>query len=150
MQTKPEDLMPWKVNGERWHLGEKGFPPGKKLKWDRNLLPRLLELVRAVEPKIDIGWENRVAISLRVPGITRAWAQWRTKDADCLDCRFLGKKGQFNLSQIDNLGVVPGLKPREEGEILHLAFLHENHLHPQRLKEVLAEHLRGFRESFGK
>jgi enterochelin esterase family protein len=27
MQTKPEDVMPWKVNGERWHLGEKGFPP---------------------------------------------------------------------------------------------------------------------------
>jgi len=26
MQTKPEDLMPWKVHGERWHLGAKGFP----------------------------------------------------------------------------------------------------------------------------
>jgi excinuclease ABC subunit A len=149
LQTKPEDLMPWKVNGERWHLGEKGFPPGKKLKWDRVLLPRLLELVRAIEPKIDVGWDNRVAITLRVPGISRAWTQWRTKDSDCLDCRFLGKKGQFNLSQVDSIGVEPSLKPREEGEILHLVFLHENHLHPQRLKEILTEHLRGFRESFG-
>src|SRR5207302_6244248 len=43
MQTKPEDVMPWKVNGERWHLGEKGFPPGKKVQWDLALLPRLLE-----------------------------------------------------------------------------------------------------------
>ena len=25
MQTKPEDVMPWKLQGERWHLGEKGF-----------------------------------------------------------------------------------------------------------------------------
>jgi excinuclease ABC subunit A len=149
IQTKPEDVMPWKVNGERWHLGEKGFPPGRKLKWDRNLLPCLLELVRAVESKIDVRWDNRVAVTLRVPEITRSWAQWRTKDADALDCRFLGKKGQFNLSQIDNIGVEPTLKPREDGEILHLVFLHENHLQPQRLKEVLAEHLRGFREEFG-
>jgi excinuclease ABC subunit A len=150
MQTKPEDLMPWKVSGERWHLGDKGFPAGKKLKWDRALLPRVLELVRAVEPKIEIGWNNRVAINLRVPGITRSWAQWRTKDADCLDCRFLGKKGQFNLSQIDSIGVEPALAAREEGEVLRLVFLHENHLQPQRLKELLAEHLRGFRESFSK
>jgi len=33
MNTKPEDVMPWKVNGEKWHLGEKGFPPGRKLQW---------------------------------------------------------------------------------------------------------------------
>ncbi len=38
MRTKPEDVMPWKVNGERWHLGDKGFPPGKKVQWDRALL----------------------------------------------------------------------------------------------------------------
>jgi excinuclease ABC subunit A len=150
LTTKPEDLMPWKVMGERWHLGEKGFPPGKKLQWDRSLLPRMLELVRAIDPKIEVGWDNRVAITLRVPGITRAWAQWRTKDADSLDCRFLGKKGQYNLSQVDSFGVQPTLKPRDNGDVLHLVFLHENHLHPQRLKEVLAEHLKGFREVFGK
>ncbi len=150
MQTKPADLMPWKVNGERWHLGAKGFPPGKKLKWDSNLLPRLLELVRAVEPKIAVHWDNRVAITLRVPGVTRAWAQWNTKNADALDCRFLGKKGQFNLSQIDTLGMQPKLAARSDGELMRLVFLHENHLQPQRLKEVLAEHLRGFRETFGK
>ena len=47
-------------------------------------------------------------------------------------------------------GLQPTLKPRADGEILHLVFLHENHLHPQRLKDLLAEHLRGFRETFGK
>ena len=37
MQTKPEDMMPWKINGERWHLSDKGFQPGKKVEWDRGL-----------------------------------------------------------------------------------------------------------------
>src|SRR5262249_40094007 len=62
MQTKPEDLMPWKLNGERWHLGDKGFPSGKKVRWDRSLLARLLELVRSVEPLLEVRWDTRDAI----------------------------------------------------------------------------------------
>ncbi len=149
MQTTLEDVMPWKVNGERWHLGDKGFPPGRKLQWDRSLLPALLQLVRAVEPKVEVDWANRVAITLRVPGVKRAWAQIRTKDAGGLDCRFLGKKGQFNLSQLEPYGVQPALKAHREGEMLRLVFLHENHLHAARLKEVLRQHLEGFRQVYG-
>jgi excinuclease ABC subunit A len=150
-QAKPEDVMPWKVNGERWHLGEKGFPAGRKLKWDRALLPRLLALVREIEPGLVVSWDAREAITLRVPGVGRGWAQWRTKDADALDCRFLGKKGQFNLSQLEALGVPAELNAqRSEGEVLHLSFQHLEQLRPERLKEVLAEHLRGFRATFGR
>jgi excinuclease ABC subunit A len=149
MQTKPEDVMPWKVNGERWHLGEKGFPPGRKLQWQRSVLSKLLDLVRAIEPKIEIRWDNRAFIGLRVPGVSRAWAQWRTKDSCGLDCRFLGKKGQFNLSQVDNLGLCPRIAGKNDGDLLHLVFQHENHMNLSRLKEVLGEHLKGFRETFG-
>src|SRR5437763_7928695 len=88
METKPEDVMPWKVNGERWHLGEKGFPPGRKLQWDRAILPRLIDLLRKVEPTIEITWDNRAMISLRVPDVNRAWAYLRTKDCAALHCRF--------------------------------------------------------------
>jgi excinuclease ABC subunit A len=149
MRTKPEDLMPWKVNGERWHLGEKGFPPGRKLQWDRAILPRLLELVREVEPKVEIAWDNRLAVTLRVPGIQRAWAQLRTKDSEGLDCRFLSKKGQFNLSQIEKFGLSPVLSNHREGEMLHLVFQHENHLHPAALRELLRQQLEGFRATWG-
>ncbi len=149
MQTRPEDVMPWKVNGERWHLGEKGFPPGRKIRWDRSVLAGLLELVRAVEPNVEVQWDNRAAITLRVPGVTRAWAQFRTKDAEGLVCRFLGKKGQFNLSQLEPFGIQPTVQPHREGEIIRLLFQHENHVHAARLRELLREHLRGFREVFG-
>ena len=68
-----------------------------------------------------------------------------------LDCRFLGKKGQFNLSQLEALAVPAELNgQRSEGEVLHLSFQHLEQLRPDRLKELLAEHLRGFREVFGK
>jgi excinuclease ABC subunit A len=149
MSQSPEDVMPWKVNGEKWHLGEKGFPPGRVMKWDRAILPRLIGLMREVEPKIEIDWSNRIAISFRVPGITRAWASWRTKQSTGLECKFLGKKGAFNLSRIDSFGVEPNLKAGNAGEVMSLVFLNDNHLHAAALKEILREHLRGFREMFG-
>jgi excinuclease ABC subunit A len=151
LQTKPEDLMPWKINGERWHLSEKGFPPGRKVQWDRALLPRLLTLVREIEPRLDVRWDNRVAISLKVPGVSRSWAQWNTKATGGLDCRFLGKSGQFNLSQVEALGISPTINgQRTQGDLLRLVFQHEGHIHPAKLKALLADHLRGFREAFGK
>jgi excinuclease ABC subunit A len=150
-RTKPEDVMPWKVNGERWHLSEKGFAPGRMVKWDRSLLPRLLEVVRSVEPGIEVTWTSRDAITLRVPGIKRAWAQWRTKDVRALDCRFLGKKGQFNLSQLEGLGVHPQIAGHREGtDVVRLTFLRAEQMPAARIKEVLTQHLETFREVFGR
>ncbi|HLN31490.1 MAG TPA: hypothetical protein VK395_27360 [Gemmataceae bacterium] len=151
MQTKPEDVMPWKLNGERWHLGEKGFPAGKKLQWDRALLPRLLAVVREVEPGLEIEWSSRAGVTLRVPGVGRSWAQWRTKESYGLDCRFLGKKGQFNLAQIEPFGISPAISGnRADSDVTRLIFRQVEHLQPAKLKQLLTEHLAGFREVFGK
>ena len=151
LQTKPEDVMPWKLNGERWHLGEKGFRPGVKLRWDRALLPQLLALVREVEPQLIVEWDARDAITLRVPDVSRGWAQWRTKDNEALDCRFLGKRGQFNLAQLEGIGASQEIKQqRGDGDVMRLLFQQLEQIPKVRLKQILAEHLRGFRETFGK
>jgi excinuclease ABC subunit A len=151
LHTRPEDVMPWKVNGERWHLSEKGFRAGARLQWDRQLLPRLLELVREVEPRLEVRWDARDAITLRVPGSTRSWAQWRTKDHHGLDCRFLGKKGQFNLSVWEGIGDTSQVSShRGDADIVRLVFRHAEHLPAARLKKLLTEHLSGFRATFGR
>ncbi len=152
METKPEDLMPWRINGERWHLSDKGFPPGQKVRWDRGMLPRLLELVRELVPGVEIDWTtSRDSIALRLPGLTRSWGHWRTKQAHALDVRFLGKKGHFNLSQLEPFGANPEiLDNRASGDVIRLNFCNVDELKPEKLKELLAEHLRGFRETFAK
>src|SRR5262249_16171923 len=147
MQTKPEDVMPWKLNGERWHLGDKGFPIGKRVDWDRSLLPRLLEIVRGIEAGIEVNWNSRATISLRVPGVSRSWCEWRTKESYGLHCRFLGKKGQFNLSQLEGLGRSPALHTsRADADAMELVFQQAEHMNRRKLEAVLSEHLRGFRE----
>jgi excinuclease ABC subunit A len=151
MQTKPEDVMPWKVNGERWHLGDKGFPPGKKLQWDRSLLVGLLKVVREIEPNVEIRWDVQYFITLRAPGVNRWWAQWQTKQAGGLICFFLGRPGQLNLSRLEGLGATAASidSKRENGDVLKLTFQHLEPSQAAKLKELLAEHLRGFGETFG-
>jgi excinuclease ABC subunit A len=151
LRTKPEDLMPWKINGERWHLGPKGFPPGKRLQWDTAILPRMLQLMRELVPGLEIGWDVQYFIMLRAPGVGRAWAQFQTKQAGGLICRFVGKKGQFNLSHFEGVGVNPRLETDgAEADVLWLTFQQSDHLQSARLKKLLAEHLAGFREAFAK
>ena len=141
--------MPWRINGERWHLGEKGFPPGRKLRWDRGVLPALIKVMRSVESNIEVDWNNRIAIAFRVPGISRAWARFTTKDPAGLACLFFGKKGQFNLAQIEPFGTDPAILQNSFGDVIRLTFLNEHHLHAARLQGMLESHLQGFRELFG-
>ncbi len=150
LRTKPEDVMPWKINGERWHLSDKGFPPGKKVRWDRSLLPRLLELVREIEPHVEVRWQVQHFITLRVPGLSHWWGQWQTKQPHGLICRFIGKKGQFNLAQFEDIDAEVRLDTkRADVDFLWLVFQQLDVEQAARLKELLAEHLRGFREIFG-
>ncbi len=150
LRTKPEDLMPWKLDGEKWHHGDKGFPPARKKRWDRTLLARLLAVVRDVEPAVEITWDRRDAITLRVPGVNRGWAEWRTKEPEALDCRFLGKKGQLNLAQVEEIAAAEIGHHRAEGDILRLRFTDLSAQQAAKLKSVLVEQLAGFLEAFGK
>ena len=151
MQTSTEDVMPWKQNGEQWHHGTKGFPPGKPPKWELGILKKLLALVREIEPDLEIKWDTQDAILLKAPGINHSWARWKTKDPAALECRFIGKPGQFNLSRFEGIGREPSLtQDRADGsEVLLLKFLKADHLKLGELKKVLTEHLVGFREIFG-
>jgi excinuclease ABC subunit A len=147
MQLKPEDVMPWKINGERWHLGEKGFPVGKRVQWDHALLSRVLGLIREAAPDVEIHWDSRDAILLKVAGIGQSWGRLKTKAAYGLDCQFLGKRGQFNLSQIERFGVSPTVHDwHGKADLMRLVFQHAEHLHAVRLKELLTAHLTGFME----
>lgn len=150
MTTKIEDVMPWKINGERWHLSDKGFPVGRKMYWDHGILKSLLAILKEVEPKLEIRWDARDAILVKSPGIGLSWARIRTKSNESLECRFLGKPGQFNLSRLEGIGRnAEFIADRAGGsQALLIAFLKEEEMPRGKLKALLTEHLAGFIEKF--
>ena len=64
-------------------------------------------------------------------------------------CRGGAIAADFNLSQIEHLGVAPNLgTQRKDGDVLSLHFQKMDQEQTGRLKNLLAEHPRGFREDF--
>ena len=78
-QQNPEDLMPWKVLGRKWHLARKGFPPGKKVEWPLGVLERLLGLLEKTAPDGDFDWHQQQVVHLRLSGSAEPWASVFTK-----------------------------------------------------------------------
>jgi excinuclease ABC subunit A len=140
MRSSPEDVMPWKVNGERWHLGEKGFPPGQRVRWDHKLLPKLLDLVRGIVPTVEVKWDVRDSISFRAAARGPVWSRWWTKRPGALECQFFGPKGRFNLSRIEDLGHDPEIvQEKEGGDVITLRFLTTDQVTDTRLRAFLTE-----------
>jgi excinuclease ABC subunit A len=146
-----EGNMPWKKDGEKWHLGDKGFPPGKGVKWDRTILPRLVKLLREIDATLEFKWDIRDAVTVRPPGSARFWCRIKTKESAALEVWFIGRRGQVNLSRLEGVGRDATLEgDRNDGtEILKVWFVTGNEFQAAKLKPILTEHLAGFLAAFG-
>jgi len=141
-----EAAMPWKKDGPAWHLGDKGFPPGKGCGWDKAVLPKFLDVARGVAPELAISWDLRDAITVRVPDSKRFWLRLKTKEPNCLEVWLPCKPGQFNLAAWEAIGVASTLdSERWEGcDTLALRFKTSAHLNAKALAPLLKKQLQGF------
>ena len=103
-EQHPEDVMPWKVLGEKWHYASKGFPLGRKREWPASLLEKLHRLLEKTAPGGDFVWTNQQVVHLIVPGQKEPWATLHTKRAQALELSITGPHGQFTLGRIARLG----------------------------------------------
>jgi excinuclease ABC subunit A len=146
-----EEFMPWKKDGEKWHLGEKGFPPGKKLKWDRAALPSLLKTLRAIEPDLDVKWDSRDHILLKLPDVSKSFAWFRTKEADALVCNLVMPPGLFNLARVEAYCRNAELSSdRSNGtQVLKLDIASSEPLRTTAFATFVKEYLECYRKAFG-
>jgi excinuclease ABC subunit A len=103
VHERPEDLMPWKVLGRKWHFARKGFPPGKKIYWETEVLEELCEMLSAAAPGSQFLWNNQQVVHVLVPGQREPWAIVYTKRLSSVDLVLNGPRGRFALGRIANL-----------------------------------------------
>ena len=141
-QKKPEDLMPWKVLGQKWHLARKGFTPGKKVAWKTELLEDLLELIAEASPEGEFLWNNKVLVHRMVPGQPTPWATLVTKRAENVELVLNGPKGAWQMGQIAELAADRELDPsRDDRDMLRLRFVNSDDLERGDVESFLREHL---------
>jgi excinuclease ABC subunit A len=141
-QQRPEDVMPWKVLGQKWHLLRKGFPPGKRVAWELDVLEELLEMLGDTVPGGQFLWNNQEVVKFMVPGVREPWATVYTKRLAGVDLVLNGPKGAFQLGRVAELAsdraLVPGGDDRDQ---VKLRFTSTDELHDGRLAAFLKAHV---------
>ncbi len=150
VQQDPESIMPWTVLGRKWHLLRKGFPPGKRISWEAEVLEELLEMLSAAAPKAQTLWNHSQVISLILPEQREPWARIWTKRPSQLELSLAGPKGQFAMGRVAGFGVEPEFDAnRADLDVIKLRFIVEDHLHQNQFAEFLREHAAAVRKAAG-
>jgi excinuclease ABC subunit A len=101
---KIEDLTPWKVLGKKWHLSRKGFPSGKRVRWEPEVLDQLANALQGVLAGAKIDWTGKQVVYIYRPGTEEPWATLQTKRRGGIDLALFGPAGRFALGRIASLG----------------------------------------------
>ncbi len=142
VRKKPEELMPWKALGRKWHFIRRGFLKGGKPRWQPDLLEKVCALVENTAPGCRFGWENKVAVPIHLPGKKAPWAGLITKKPDAVHLVLLGPKNRFPAGRLRELGREPQLDgSRADVDTIRLRFQTVADLAKGDLKTFLKEHL---------
>jgi excinuclease ABC subunit A len=141
VQQNPNDLMPWRVLGRKWHFMRKGFLKGGPPKWEYDVLEEVCQLLEKTAPGCQFGWENKVVVPVRVPGRKKPWAGVLTKKPDAVHLTLIGPKGRFALGRITDIGLEPELDAQpDDYDYILLKFKSKADLERGDLRGFLKEH----------
>jgi excinuclease ABC subunit A len=142
VQQNPEDIMPWKVLGRKWHFSRRGFPPGRRVDWDAEVLEDVCELLHETAGEGQFLWNNQQVVHLMVKEQREPWASLYTKRPGGLDLILNGPKDAFALGRVAHLSESPELQTDPSGrDQLKLRFQKSNDLPAEELAAFLKEHL---------
>jgi len=141
IETNPEDVMPWKVLGRKWHFSRKGFPPGQRIQWDIETLEELCELLADTAPDAQFLWNNQQVVHVLVNGHGDPWATIHTKKPHAIDLTLNGPKNKFALGRIADLGIERELVSGSERDAVKLRFRESEQIGAGPLADFLEEHL---------
>ncbi|MCA9228161.1 MAG: excinuclease ABC subunit A, partial [Planctomycetales bacterium] len=143
-----DEHMPWKKLGKKWHLMRKGFPNGKRIAWEVEVLEALCGLLEEAAPNGQFTWTNQQLVHMHVPGQKEPWATLHTKRPGSLDLTLTGPKGQIGFGRVSELGFDREFDDKHaQRDQIQLRFRSESDLQRGDLPAFLSEHLAGVNET---
>ncbi len=153
LAANPDELMPWRVLGQKWHLSRKGFPPGKPALWDLSLLEDLCKMLQdSAGQGAEFVWHNQQLVHVCLSKNKQPWATLYTKRSASVDVILYGPKNRFGLGRITSIGHEPAIEGQHaDYDVVKLSFRHPRELRSSvGLREFLQEHRRAAAESKSK
>lgn len=140
-EMKLDDHTPWAKLGQKWHFLRKGFPPGRKIDWDVEVLEVLHDTLSEAAPSSQFLWSNKQVVHLYVNEQKEPWASIQTKKTDAIWLQLNVPKDSVSLGRIVDLAEEPTVKSSEDKDIVRMKFKDAESAGAGDLKEFLKEHL---------
>ncbi len=146
-EKSPNELMPWKIMGEKWHFLPKGLVGGDKLLWDLSLLKEIFGILKEISPDARVVWTNKVLVPVyldsvkrKVEGRVLPWVVVHTKRVDGVYLEVYVGKNAIPLGRIRSLGADPFVDGEKESyDVVQLKFSSFSNIHRDELKKILEE-----------
>ena len=135
---KIDDHSPWAKLGQKWHFMRKGFSPGKKIKWDVDVLEALHHLIQEIAPEAQYLWSNKQIVHVHVPPREDPWASFYTKKPDGVWLQLSGSREQVVLGRVADLADEPSVKVDGDRATVKMKFSSADQLANPELKELPA------------
>ena len=138
--TNPEDLMPWKQLGRKWHLMKKGLPAVARGAWDFSTVEKLLPVIESIFEKCDVDYGVRSRINWTSRKSGKPVAELYTKRSDGLDLVMFFPAGEITIGAIAAIGESQAIEPTRDGvDAVRLRFTKSEQLASKDFVRILKE-----------
>ncbi|MEL7497180.1 MAG: excinuclease ABC subunit UvrA [Planctomycetota bacterium] len=131
---------PWAKLGKTWHMMRKGFPAGKPIAWEPEVLDELQKTIEAVAPEGEFHWTNKQVVHVYLPDQKSPWASIMTKKADGVWLQLAGPKDQVTVGQVADLASAAEIDTQSSGDVVKLSFQEVDQVNNDSLKQFLRQH----------
>ncbi len=136
-----DDHTPWAKLGQKWHFMKKGFPPGKKVHWEFDVLETLHEMLSRTAPEGQFLWGNKQIVHLFLAGQKNPWASIQTKKCDAVWLHLTGPSGSIPLGRIADIGQTPSVRQSSDSlDVAKIGFISVDEIQTPEFETLLLEH----------
>ena len=139
-KLKIENESPWAKLGEKWHFMRKGFEPGKKVKWEPQVLELLHEALQKAAPGSQFLWSNKQVVHVYLPQQKEPWASIQTKKPDAVWLKLAGPKDAVSVGRVADLSDTPTVTTKENLDVVQMSFNNIDQVNNSDLHKFLEEH----------
>ncbi|MGV2334506.1 MAG UNVERIFIED_CONTAM: hypothetical protein LVR18_10465 [Planctomycetaceae bacterium] len=135
--ANPEDLMPWKKLGRRWHELRKGLPGSGRVPWEFGLLEHLLPTVETALEGLAVEYGLRSKINWSRPESETVVAELHTKRSDGVDLCLYCRPGDVTIGAIASLGESQTITADKGRDLVRIRFTTESQARAADVKKFL-------------
>ena len=130
---------PWAKLGKVWHYARKGFPAGKDIQWEPDVLEGLQKTLEKVLPEGEFHWKNKQVVHLFRPDEKSPVLSIKTKKADGLWLEIPGPKDGVTVGQVADLGSAASIQSGKSRDTVKLSFNNVSQVANDDLESFLLE-----------